>query len=658
MAVNIPKLGTSKVYNYHYDQLNRIVAMDVYNGLDVSAGTFVPVNNQLTDYKERISYDPNGNILSYLRNGDAARPSMDDLTYNYTLGTNRLHKVTDQALDASAADYSKYNDIKQGQADDNYEYDAIGNLTKDHFENLDISWTAYGKIASISKPGGVTNFAYDAADNRILKVSPSGSTAYVRDGDGIVMSVYSQPSGGSFAQTEVHLYGSKRLGMVTTHSVSDAMIVLGCGFNNGTSRTFTRGEKLFELSNHLGNVLATVTDKKIAFPAAAPSTSIDHYEADLASAQDYYPFGMLQPGRKWNAGGYRYGFNGKENDNDVKGEGNQQDYGMRIYDPRIGKFLSVDPLTCDYPDWSPYPFGMNRPIDGVDLDGGEWKPYYGASDKNKEHSLGYSWVGYNLDGTPKSGTVASGIVQKGDYDFWFTSDSKSKTGEIDILSRINAPTMHVEGQDRSTLYNYHISVYQDLGGLIFSVDNYVWNESGRSATMWLKSGIWDDHTDNYYFNQLKDNLGLKPPQITIDADYPETYFLPLGPKGMGALKKGVSFVENAFAHMAPLAEKGIGFTGAAYFKIGTKILGEGFARIHPRLNTIGFADIRGMGFGQFDAGHRAAAFFRSEILNSGKLGVKNWKTIYYNITIGGKDFSLGINPWTRTIFHEGPGVFR
>lgn len=42
---------------------------------------------------------------------------------------------------------------------------------------------------------------------------------------------------------------------------------------------------------------------------------------------------------------YRYGFNGKENDNDVKGiEGSQQDYGMRIYDPRLGRFLSVDPV--------------------------------------------------------------------------------------------------------------------------------------------------------------------------------------------------------------------------------------------------------------------------------------------------------------------------
>lgn len=66
---------------------------------------------------------------------------------------------------------------------------------------------------------------------------------------------------------------------------------------------------------------------------------------------------------------YRYGFNGKENDSEVKGEGNQQDYGMRIYDPRLGKFLSVDPLTKSYPHYTPYSFAGNKPINSIDIDG-------------------------------------------------------------------------------------------------------------------------------------------------------------------------------------------------------------------------------------------------------------------------------------------------
>jgi RHS repeat-associated protein len=76
------------------------------------------------------------------------------------------------------------------------------------------------------------------------------------------------------------------------------------------------------------------------------------------------------PGRKFSsASGYRYGFNGKENDKDA-GEG-MQDYGMRIYDSRLGKFLSVDPLNNKFPFYSPYHFAGCNPIRNIDLDGGE-----------------------------------------------------------------------------------------------------------------------------------------------------------------------------------------------------------------------------------------------------------------------------------------------
>lgn len=71
----------------------------------------------------------------------------------------------------------------------------------------------------------------------------------------------------------------------------------------------------------------------------------------------------------WAMEEYRFSFNGKENDNEVKGFGNQQDYGMRIYDNRLGRFLSVDPLTNEYPWYTPYQFAGNMPIKYIDLDG-------------------------------------------------------------------------------------------------------------------------------------------------------------------------------------------------------------------------------------------------------------------------------------------------
>ncbi len=46
--------------------------------------------------------------------------------------------------------------------------------------------------------------------------------------------------------------------------------------------------------------------------------------------------------------GYRYGFNGKELDKEVAGT-TTYDYGFRIYNPALGRFLSVDPLFKSYP---------------------------------------------------------------------------------------------------------------------------------------------------------------------------------------------------------------------------------------------------------------------------------------------------------------------
>ncbi len=135
---------------------------------------------------------------------------------------------------------------------------------------------------------------------------------------------------------------------------------------------FTRGNKLFELTNHLGNVLATISDKR--YGVSTDDSTVTYFIPDLVSAHDYYPFGSLMPNRSYAASGagtYRFGFNGKENDNEVKGEGDQIDYGMRVYDPRIARFFSIDPLTKQFPWYSPYQFAGNKPIIALDLDGKE-----------------------------------------------------------------------------------------------------------------------------------------------------------------------------------------------------------------------------------------------------------------------------------------------
>ncbi|NCT16961.1 MAG: hypothetical protein COW66_06740 [Flavobacteriaceae bacterium CG18_big_fil_WC_8_21_14_2_50_34_36] len=81
---------------------------------------------------------------------------------------------------------------------------------------------------------------------------------------------------------------------------------------------------------------------------------------------------MLMPGRHANTSDYRYGFQGQEMDDEIKGEGNSVNYTFRMHDPRVGRFFAVDPLERIYVWNSPYAFGENRVIDGVELEGLEY----------------------------------------------------------------------------------------------------------------------------------------------------------------------------------------------------------------------------------------------------------------------------------------------
>jgi RHS repeat-associated protein len=382
MLVNIPSLGVggqpaALLYGYRYDQLNRIKAMNSFTGFNNNTNDFGTANTPTIteNYKERVTYDPNGNIKTYLRNGTTIGGTplqMDnfDYSYNTTAGQLQNNKLR-HVKDAIAA--TNYTEDVDNQNDDNFKYDAIGNLVQDKAEGIYdpadpqknmIEWTVYGKISSITKiKNGTTTikYTYDASGNRISKyvlvtpqvVYPIDPTAqvpkpmvtyYVRDASGNVMSIYSlvAPAANTNAeltQTEVSLYGSSRLGVWNLNrSVANIEVVDYTAFNSN----FTRGNKVFELSNHLGNVLVTVSDKRIAVDSDNDGI-INYYSADVVTATDYYPFGMTMPGRKYTqpASSYRYGFNGQENSDEIAAGLTTAMYWE--YDSRIGRRWNVDP---------------------------------------------------------------------------------------------------------------------------------------------------------------------------------------------------------------------------------------------------------------------------------------------------------------------------
>jgi RHS repeat-associated protein len=116
-------------------------------------------------------------------------------------------------------------------------------------------------------------------------------------------------------------------------------------------------EKMHELSDHLGNVHATVSDRKSAVLVDASRVVLS---ASVLSFSDYYPFGMQIPGRNVSTGDYRYGYQGSEKDAEISGEGNSYTTFFRQLDLRLGRWLSFDPKATPWE--SPYASMGNNPI--------------------------------------------------------------------------------------------------------------------------------------------------------------------------------------------------------------------------------------------------------------------------------------------------------
>lgn len=484
---------------YNYDRLHRITQSSFMKWSDNAWGYLKDQNGEdIRDaFKTTYKYDANGNIMHFdsrtstcngflpaMTRYDNMGRQMDNLVYKYgshsasnPTSSNRLAEVTDLVQE----DNSPYKqDLEKTRQ---YDYDAIGNITKIRFGYYDtrttdprnpcgifvrthetsIEWTAYNKPSKVTntKNGKVVRYLYDAMGNRVLKFteeindrSKRALTYHVRDAQGNVLSTYEAgkkktvytdresnrftyhfdasgvltkvTQGGedvtndyfasvgidgkyigrilfdsgkvflcvsdknkptpithdgcvryielgetttfdnTLRQTEVPIYGSDRIGMYTPRVDIDDQPEIVSEAEGVKYYSRARGAKRYELKDHLGNIRVTVSDRKIATIKDDKIT----YHAEVLTYTDYYPFGMAMPTRNYQSpeiGEHRYGFNGKENDADF-GDG-IQDYGFRIYDELVCRFLSVDPLTDGFPELTPYQFASNTPISSIDLDG-------------------------------------------------------------------------------------------------------------------------------------------------------------------------------------------------------------------------------------------------------------------------------------------------
>ena len=132
---------------------------------------------------------------------------------------------------------------------------------------------------------------------------------------------------------------------------------------------------------------------------------------------NYFTGGMLLPNRHESTSDYKYGFQGQEVDNEIKGEGNSVNYKYRMHDPRIMRFFAVDPLAASYPYYTPYSFSANQVIHSVELEGLETQEdlnYF----QELWNSPEYSTKNQNTQSLPTSQPLGKRFV-----DYFYSTDA-------------------------------------------------------------------------------------------------------------------------------------------------------------------------------------------------------------------------------------------
>jgi hypothetical protein len=171
-----------------------------------------------------------------------------------------------------------------------------------------------------------------------------------------------------FNLTELDIYGAKRLGVLNVdttlvkrdyngHVQGDEVIadtlyppVINLVYDTIVFRRIL-GKKSYELFDRNENILATVSDRKIAIDSAGTGTTIAYYNADCRSAIQYY--GYLSPAKIWEAAKYRYSVNGQEREDEISGKGNTTvalnwEYDTRLPDGRWNRETIPKAYISDY----------------------------------------------------------------------------------------------------------------------------------------------------------------------------------------------------------------------------------------------------------------------------------------------------------------------
>jgi RHS repeat-associated protein len=314
--------ATLRAYGYQYDHLNRLKSAVYKKNTTVSNA-----------YNESLTYDKNGNIKSLVRYGgsDASATPMDNLTYTYgaTNTNNQLMMVSDSFSTTTGF-------IDGNTVSNDYSYDLNGNLLKDLNKGIGTSTTDGITYNHLNLP---TKIIFASGAN-------TGNIVYIYNAVGQkVQKIVTQLTPTANTTTTDYLGTYQYIGTILQFFPTAE------GYVEPIASSF---KYIFQYKDHLGNARLSY-DKNL----------------QIIEENNYYPFGLKHNGYNPTATStnvaLKYKYNGKELQDELGL--NWYDYQARNYDPAIGRWMTIDPLTEVSRRWSPYTYCYNNPLIFTDPDG-------------------------------------------------------------------------------------------------------------------------------------------------------------------------------------------------------------------------------------------------------------------------------------------------
>ena len=302
--------ATPRGYKFSYDRLGRLTDAEYGEGPSLSVNTN-RFNEQVT------GYDKMGNILGlkrYWQTSATGYDVIDDLSLSYA--GNRLKKVADRS---GTSAFNNGFEFKDGiDLSTEYEYDENGNLTKDlNKKKTAIQYNCLNLPSRVMFANGNSiSYLYDAAGRKLR-------TVHVLEGDSVTT---------DYCGNVVYENGVPQILLTEVGYVS-----------------LTDSKYHYYLKDHQGNNRVVVDE-----------------EGTVEEVNDYYAFGgLMSTSSRQSVQPYKY--NGKELDR--KGGLDWYDYGARMYDAALGRFMKTDRFSEKYVSLSPYQYGANNPVNNIDVNG-------------------------------------------------------------------------------------------------------------------------------------------------------------------------------------------------------------------------------------------------------------------------------------------------